>query len=91
MFIQVYNHHVGTFLGKHNSNGSSDTAVASGDDGNLSFKTPEARIIRIIDRAWFHFMLHAGLPVTRGVKYLASRWIRATPFHYPPPRPLLDL
>ncbi|MFL6845580.1 MAG: 2OG-Fe(II) oxygenase [Allosphingosinicella sp.] len=35
--------------------------------------------------------LHAGLPVTRGVKYLASRWIRAAPFHYPPPRPLLDL
>jgi prolyl 4-hydroxylase len=23
--------------------------------------------------------LHAGLPVTRGVKHLASRWIRATP------------
>jgi prolyl 4-hydroxylase len=35
--------------------------------------------------------LHSGLPVTRGVKYLASRWIRAEPFHYPPPRPLLDL
>jgi prolyl 4-hydroxylase len=35
--------------------------------------------------------LHAGLPVTRGVKYLASRWIRAERFTYPPPRPLLDL
>jgi prolyl 4-hydroxylase len=35
--------------------------------------------------------LHAGLPVTSGVKYLASRWIRAQRFTYPPPRPLLDL
>jgi prolyl 4-hydroxylase len=35
--------------------------------------------------------LHAGLPVTRGVKYLASRWIRAERFTYPPPKPLLDL
>jgi prolyl 4-hydroxylase len=35
--------------------------------------------------------LHAGLPVTRGVKYLGSRWIRAAAFTYPPPRPLLDL
>ena len=35
--------------------------------------------------------LHAGLPVTRGVKYLASRWIRAERFTFPPPRPLLDL
>ena len=35
--------------------------------------------------------LHAGMPVTRGVKYLASRWIRAEPFTYPPPRPLVDL
>jgi prolyl 4-hydroxylase len=35
--------------------------------------------------------LHAGLPVTRGVKYLASRWIRAKAFTFPPPRPLLDL
>lgn len=35
--------------------------------------------------------LHAGLPVTRGVKYLASRWIRAEAFSFPPPRPLLDL
>lgn len=35
--------------------------------------------------------LHAGLPVTRGTKYLASRWIRAERFTYPPPRPLLDL
>lgn len=35
--------------------------------------------------------LHAGLPVTRGAKYLASRWIRAETFTYPPPRPLLDL
>jgi prolyl 4-hydroxylase len=35
--------------------------------------------------------LHAGLPVTRGVKYLASRWIRSERFTYPPPKPLLDL
>ncbi|HEX9966077.1 MAG TPA: 2OG-Fe(II) oxygenase [Allosphingosinicella sp.] len=35
--------------------------------------------------------LHAGLPVTRGTKYLASRWIRAGRFAYPPPRPLLNL
>ena len=35
--------------------------------------------------------LHAGLPVTKGVKYLASRWIRAERFTYPPPRPLVDL
>lgn len=35
--------------------------------------------------------LHAGIPVTRGVKYLASRWIRAERFTYPPPRPLVDL
>jgi len=35
--------------------------------------------------------LHAGLPVTRGTKYLASRWIRAARFTYPPPKPLLNL
>lgn len=35
--------------------------------------------------------LHAGLPVTRGVKFIASRWIRANAFTFPPPRPLLDL
>jgi prolyl 4-hydroxylase len=35
--------------------------------------------------------LHAGLPVTRGTKYLASRWIRAGRFTYPPPKPLLNL
>lgn len=35
--------------------------------------------------------LHCGLPVTRGSKYLASRWIRAERFTYPPPRPILDL
>ncbi|HEU0099980.1 MAG TPA: 2OG-Fe(II) oxygenase [Allosphingosinicella sp.] len=35
--------------------------------------------------------LHAGLPVTRGTKYLASRWIRSERFTYPPPKPLLDL
>ncbi|HEU0134522.1 MAG TPA: 2OG-Fe(II) oxygenase, partial [Allosphingosinicella sp.] len=35
--------------------------------------------------------LHAGLPVTRGTKYLASRWIRAARFTYPPPQPLLNL
>jgi prolyl 4-hydroxylase len=35
--------------------------------------------------------LHAGLPVTRGTKYLASRWIRAETFTYPPPQPILDM
>lgn len=35
--------------------------------------------------------LHAGLPVTKGTKYLASRWIRAERFTYPPPKPILDL
>ena len=35
--------------------------------------------------------LHAGLPVTRGVKYVASRWIRANAFTFPPPRPMLDI
>ena len=35
--------------------------------------------------------LHAGLPVTRGVKIIASRWIRAARFTYPPPRPVVDL
>lgn len=35
--------------------------------------------------------LHAGLPVRSGEKYLASRWIRARPFAFPPPPPLLDV
>ena len=35
--------------------------------------------------------LHAGLPVRAGEKYLASRWIRARPFSFPPPSPLLDV
>ncbi|HEX8624925.1 MAG TPA: 2OG-Fe(II) oxygenase [Allosphingosinicella sp.] len=35
--------------------------------------------------------LHAGLPVTRGTKYLASRWIRAQRFTYPPPKPLVEM
>lgn len=35
--------------------------------------------------------LHAGLPVTKGAKYLASRWIRAGKFTYPAPKPILDL
>lgn len=35
--------------------------------------------------------LHAGQPVTRGVKYLATRWIRAARFTFPPPQPLLNL
>lgn len=34
---------------------------------------------------------HAGLPVTSGEKIIASRWIRARPFTFPPPRPLLDV
>ncbi len=35
--------------------------------------------------------LHAGLPVTKGAKYLASRWIRSGKFTYPPPPPLVNL
>ena len=35
--------------------------------------------------------LHAGLPVTRGVKIIASRWIRAQRFAYPPPRPIIEV
>lgn len=35
--------------------------------------------------------LHAGLPVTRGVKVIASRWIRAERFSFPPPQPLVAL
>lgn len=34
---------------------------------------------------------HAGLPVTAGEKIIASRWIRAQPFVFPPPRSLLDV
>jgi prolyl 4-hydroxylase len=34
---------------------------------------------------------HAGLPVTAGEKIIASRWIRARPFVFPPPQPLLDV
>jgi prolyl 4-hydroxylase len=35
--------------------------------------------------------IHAGLPVRRGAKIIASRWIRERRFTYPPPQPLLDL
>jgi prolyl 4-hydroxylase len=31
---------------------------------------------------------HAGLPVRRGMKAVASRWIRARPFAFPPPVPV---
>ena len=31
---------------------------------------------------------HAGLPVRRGTKAIASRWIRARPFVFPPPVPV---
>ncbi|MDT9600274.1 2OG-Fe(II) oxygenase [Sphingosinicella rhizophila] len=34
---------------------------------------------------------HAGLPVTSGEKFIASRWIRARAFAFPPPAPLVDL
>jgi prolyl 4-hydroxylase len=34
---------------------------------------------------------HAGLPVVAGEKIIASRWIRARPFVFPPPPPLLNL
>jgi prolyl 4-hydroxylase len=35
--------------------------------------------------------LHAGRPVRRGTKLLASRWIRREAFTFPPPRPLLQI
>jgi prolyl 4-hydroxylase len=35
--------------------------------------------------------LHAGRPVTRGTKVIATRWIRRSAFRYPPPQPLLAL
>ena len=31
--------------------------------------------------------LHAGLPLRRGEKLIATRWIRAAPFAFPPPEP----
>jgi prolyl 4-hydroxylase len=34
---------------------------------------------------------HAGFPVTKSEKLIASRWIRARPFAFPSPRPLLEL
>jgi prolyl 4-hydroxylase len=34
---------------------------------------------------------HAGLPVTRGTKQIASRWIRARRFTYPSPHSLLPI
>lgn len=33
---------------------------------------------------------HAGQPVTRGEKLIATRWIRAAPFTLPPPRPMFE-
>jgi prolyl 4-hydroxylase len=33
---------------------------------------------------------HAGLPVVRGEKLVATRWIRERPFLFPPPTPLLQ-
>jgi prolyl 4-hydroxylase len=35
--------------------------------------------------------LHAGRPVERGTKLIASRWIRRETFTFPPPRPLLQI
>jgi prolyl 4-hydroxylase len=35
--------------------------------------------------------LHAGLPVTRGEKLIATRWIRQDEFTYPSPQPLVNL
>lgn len=35
--------------------------------------------------------LHAGLPVTRGAKLIATRWMRRERFTYPPPQPLLAI
>jgi prolyl 4-hydroxylase len=56
-------------------------------------RTGDALIFRNVrpDGSADPLTLHAGLPVTKGTKYLASRWIRAARFTYPPPRPLVDL
>lgn len=56
-------------------------------------KTGDALIFRNVrsDGSADPLSLHAGLPVTSGTKYLASRWIRAARFTYPPPKPLVDL
>ena len=35
--------------------------------------------------------LHAGAPVTRGTKMIATRWIRNDDFAFPPPRPILTV
>jgi prolyl 4-hydroxylase len=59
----------------------------------LSFrgKTGDALIFRNVtaDGRPDPLALHAGAPVTSGTKLLATRWIRAKPFTFPPPRPLL--
>jgi prolyl 4-hydroxylase len=56
-------------------------------------RTGDALLFRNVDAAGRPdpMALHAGLPVTRGVKIIASRWIRSERFTYPSPRPLLDL
>ncbi|HEX8481709.1 MAG TPA: 2OG-Fe(II) oxygenase [Allosphingosinicella sp.] len=56
-------------------------------------RTGDALIFRNVrsDGSADPLTLHAGLPVTKGVKYLASRWIRVAPFAYQAPKPLVDL
>lgn len=59
----------------------------------LSFRgrTGDAILFRNVDREGRPdpLALHAGLPVTRGTKLIATRWIRRARFTYPPPQPLL--
>lgn len=61
----------------------------------LSFrgKTGDALLFRNVaaDGSPDPLALHAGMPVSRGEKLIASRWIRQRRFTYPPPRPILDV
>ncbi|HEX8380299.1 MAG TPA: 2OG-Fe(II) oxygenase [Allosphingosinicella sp.] len=56
-------------------------------------RTGDALIFRNVrsDGSADPLTLHAGRPVTKGTKYLASRWIRAARFTYPAPKPLVDV
>lgn len=58
----------------------------------VSSKKGDALLFRNVDGAGRPepLSIHAGLPVTRGEKLIATRWIRQTRFTYPPPHPMLD-
>jgi prolyl 4-hydroxylase len=72
------------------------------DGGETSFprtglafrgRTGDALLFRNVaaDGSPDQLALHAGMPVTRGEKLIASRWIRERRFTYPPPQPILDV